>query len=85
MTERVLGSLGLGPGETKGYEAYIEGRVLELGSKAGRKELAAEWKALRRGWYVGRRRFLAGLEEHLERAVNGPAAGIAQRASQGGA
>ena len=31
VTERVLGNLGLPPGERKGYEAYIEGRVLELG------------------------------------------------------
>ena len=51
--ERVMGSLGLGPKDVKGYEAYIEGRVLELGSKAGRKELEEEWQALRRGWYVG--------------------------------
>jgi len=71
VTERVLGSLGLGPGESRGYEAYVEGRVLELGTKAGRKELAKEWKALRRGWYVGGETFLARLEEHLERAVAG--------------
>jgi REP element-mobilizing transposase RayT len=71
VRERVLESLGLGPGEARGYEAYIEGRVLELGTKAGRKELAAEWKALRRGWYVGSESFLAKLEEHLEPAVKG--------------
>jgi len=52
-TERVMGNLGLGPKEVKGYEAYIESRVLELSSQAGRKELDEEWKALRRGWYVG--------------------------------
>ena len=50
--ERVMGSLGLGLGDAKGYEAYIEGRVLELAAKAGRKELEQEWKALRRGWYA---------------------------------
>jgi hypothetical protein len=33
--------------------------------------LAAEWKALRRGWYVGSETFLAKLEEHLKRAVQG--------------
>jgi len=38
-----------GPRETRGCEAYIEGRVLELGSKAGRKELDAQWRELRRG------------------------------------
>jgi len=26
--------------------------MLELGSKAGRKELNEQWKVLRRGWYV---------------------------------
>ncbi len=31
----------------------MAGRVLELGSKAGRKELDKQWKELRRGWYVG--------------------------------
>ena len=49
-TERVMGSLGLAPKDRRGYEAYLAGRVLELGSPAGRKELAAQWKALRRGW-----------------------------------
>jgi hypothetical protein len=29
VTERVLGSLGLEPGNRQGYEAYVEGRVLE--------------------------------------------------------
>ena len=50
---QVMGSLGLGPEERGGGQAYIEGRVLELGTKAGRKELEAQWKSLRRGWYVG--------------------------------
>ena len=58
-------SLGLGPGQAKGYEAYIEGRVLELGIKAGRKELEAQWKVLRRGWYVGGESFLEKLEKLL--------------------
>jgi hypothetical protein len=71
IAERVLGSLGLGPKEVKGYEAYIEGRVLELGSKAGRKELEAEWQALRRGWYVGSKGFGEQLQEQLEKALSG--------------
>ena len=37
----------------------LEGRVLELGLKRGRKELAEEWKAIRRGWYVGGRELQA--------------------------
>jgi hypothetical protein len=69
--ERVMASLGLGPGDAKGYEAYIEGRVLELATKAGRKELEQEWKALRRGWYVGRESFLVKLEGFLGPVLEG--------------
>jgi len=70
-TDRVLGSLGFGPEAVKGYEAYIEGRVLELGSKAGRKELEEEWEALRRGWYVGSEGFLEKLQGQLEQVMKG--------------
>ena len=45
VKERVLGSLGLGLGEHRGYEAYIESRVLELGIKAGRRN----WRLAGRG------------------------------------
>jgi REP element-mobilizing transposase RayT len=70
-TDRVMGSLGLGPKDLKGYEAYIEGRALELASKAGRKEADLEWKALRRGWYLGGGSFLRKLEEHLDGVMEG--------------
>jgi REP element-mobilizing transposase RayT len=70
-TAQVMGSLRLGPEDRRGYEAYIEGRVLELGSKAGRKELDGQWKALRRGWYVGGESFRDKLEGYLEGAVAG--------------
>ena len=70
-TDKVMGSLGLRPTDRRGYEAYIEGRVLELASKAGCKELDAQWKALRRGWYVGRESFLEKLEKYLDGAVEG--------------
>jgi putative transposase len=66
VTERVLGSLNLRPRQRRGYEAYMEGRVLELGIKARRKELEAEWKQLRRGWYVGGEEFK---EELLDKAA----------------
>ncbi len=69
--ERVMGSLGLGPLDGKGYEAYIESRVLELGSKSGRRELEEQWQALRRGWFVGARDFAHTLQEHMEQAVQG--------------
>ena len=69
--ERVMGSLGLAAKDTRGYEAYIEGRVLELGRKAGRKELEEQWKELRRGWYLGGESFAEKLKEGLQKAVQG--------------
>lgn len=65
VTERVLGSLGLAPGASSAYEAYMESRVLELGIRARRKELEGAWASLRRGWYVGGKSFRESL---LERA-----------------
>jgi len=79
--ERVLASLGLGLEERAGYEAYIESRVLELGIKAGRKELEASWAGLRRGWYVGGEGFRLGL---LARAKDG-LAGRRRESHAGGA
>jgi len=70
-TDEVMGSLRLGPKDLKGYETYIEGRVLELASAAGRKEADLEWKALRRGWYVGDGSFLRRLENYLDGVVEG--------------
>jgi len=67
--ERVMGSLGLGEGDGRGYAAYIEGRVLELGLKAGREELDAKWRQLRRGWFAGGSAFADSLREELGRAV----------------
>jgi len=69
--ERVLGSLGLGPRDVKGYAAYLEDRVLELGLKAGRKALAGEWAALRRGWYLGAPGFGEKLQARLAGVVEG--------------
>jgi hypothetical protein len=45
--------------------------VLELGSKAGRKELEEEWRALRRGWFVGAKDFGENLQERMEQALQG--------------
>jgi REP element-mobilizing transposase RayT len=69
--ERVMEELGLAKAAVKGYEAYMEGRVLELGMKAGRMEWEAKWKELRRGWYVGGEGFLERLRQRLEGAVGG--------------
>ncbi len=67
----VMESLRLKQGERRGYEKYMEGRVLELGMKAGRAELEKKWQALRRGWYLGEPSFLERLENWLARAVKG--------------
>jgi len=69
--ERVLGSLRLKPGQRRGYEAYLEGRVWELGRKAGRERLEEQWQALRRGWYVGAPTFLEKLAGRLASAGGG--------------
>jgi len=69
--ERVMQGLGLASGDRRGYAAYIEGRVLELGLKAGRKGLEAQWRQLRRGWYVGGDGFFGQLRRRLEKAVRG--------------
>ncbi len=79
--ERVLGSVGLGPGQAKGYEAYIEGRVLELGIEARRKELEEQWRGLRQGWYLGG----AGFLERLEGRLNGALEGRRRESHSGGA
>ncbi len=70
-TERILGNPASSSNRSKGYEAYLEARVLELASQAGRKELEEQWKALRRGWYVGGGGFLEKLQDRLEGAVKG--------------
>ena len=84
VTERVLGSVGLGPEDRAGYEAYLEGRRLELGIKAGRKALEAEWKRIRRGWYLGgegfRGRMLKKIKATLETGRAASYAGPAKRA-----
>jgi hypothetical protein len=69
--QRVMEELGFGKAAGKGYEAYMEGRALELGMKAGRTEWEARWKELRRGWYVGGEGFVEKLRQRLERAVGG--------------
>jgi hypothetical protein len=67
--QRVLGDLGLKPKDAGGYEAYLEGRVLELGMEAGRRELNEEWTRIRRGWYLGGEGFRGRLVKCLKQAM----------------
>ena len=69
--DRVLEGLRLTEKNRKGYEACIESRVVELGLKAGRRELEEKWRALRRGWYVGGESFFDQLREKLGACVAG--------------
>ncbi len=69
--DKVMGSLGLRPGQSKGYEAWLESRVLELGIKAGRRDLEEQWESLRRGWYLGDESFLEKLKGKLGKLVEG--------------
>ena len=79
VTERVMGNLGLRPEDWPGYEAYLEGRVLELGIEQGRQNLAEEWKAIRRGWYLGGAQFRARMIKQMDGPLHG-----ARRASHSG-
>jgi len=73
---RVLGSVGMGADDAhgrQGYEAYMEGRVLELGRRRSREVLEEEWRRVRRGWCLGGTGFRQRLAKWLEKAVAGKA------------
>ena len=58
--ERVLGSVRIGADDSqgrRGYDAWMEGRVLECGRSQSRQSLEAERKGVRQGWYLGDRSF----------------------------
>ena len=74
-TGRVMGHLGLKPGDRAGYAAYLEGRLLELGSKGGREELNQQWRGIRRGWYLGEEGFRDGLLEKAAKVLQAGRAG----------
>ena len=68
VTRQVMGNLGLTAQDAEGYEAYLEGRVLELGRRAGREELNRQWMQIRRGWYLGGEGFRGRLMKALKPA-----------------
>lgn len=70
--DRVLGSLRLQRDDARarrGYQAYLESRALETLQGVGESE--AEWRAIRRGWYLGDERFRDRLKDLLEDALEG--------------
>jgi REP element-mobilizing transposase RayT len=69
--QRVMGALRLEPKDRRAYEAYLEGRVLELGLKAGRAELDEQWKALRRGRPIGGRAFAERIRNQIDDLMHG--------------
>lgn len=73
-TQRVLGALGFG-GEgrsgRRGYEVYLESRALECADPRKAEALEQEWRALRRGWYLGGRGFGERLMGAVSRALAG--------------
>lgn len=81
--ERVLGATGAGRDDRRGrrrYEAYVESRALEVEArKRAAKELEADWKAIRRGWYLGGESFRDRLLDRLGKVLKGR-----RRESQGG-
>jgi REP element-mobilizing transposase RayT len=83
VTERVMSSMGLSPGNRRDYEVYMEARVLEIGRKEKRSELEEQWRELRRGWYFGKEEFrldlLARLKGVLARHRTESYSGLAKR------
>ncbi len=55
----------------RSYEAYIEERCREWATDGGRKELTGEWKALRRGWFLGGDAFREELMKSIGRQLKG--------------
>lgn len=71
--DRVLGSLGFGADDAqgrRGYEAYMEARVVECRLDKARKVLEADWNRIRRGWYLGEASFKEQLLERLGRLLD---------------
>jgi len=67
VTERVLAAVGVGRDDSRGrrgYEVWIEGRVLECSGKS-RKALEEQWRGIRRGWYLGDVQFKEQLLEQM--------------------
>lgn len=72
-SNRVLGNLALKE-SSRGrlaYREYIQGRMGELRTKAGRKAYKTLWTAIRHHWYVGSEDFGEDLLKHIARTLSG--------------
>jgi len=71
--DRVLGNLELKDNDRgrSDYEAYLEDRAYEQGTREGKRALRAEWKPVRYGWCVGSEAFQEELLAKLHEAVEG--------------
>jgi REP element-mobilizing transposase RayT len=66
---RVLGNMGL-KDDRKGlteYQRYMQGRVLDLRTRTGKKQYDQSWKAIRYGWCIGD----AGFEDEMVKRLKG--------------
>jgi hypothetical protein len=70
---RVLGNLGLKDDRVgrESYEEYLQERIRELRTKAGRKRYRVTWDAIRYGWCLGGGEFEDGLVNRLKGVVSG--------------
>lgn len=72
--DRVLASQELpdeGSGSRRCYKKYLELRTAEVLGQADAGALEEEWKALRRGWYVGSDTFRDRLQDLADRRTRG--------------
>ena len=69
--ERVLGNVDLrdDPEGRKRYGEYLEGRVAQLRTAAGKRAFREQWAPIRHGWYVGGEDFGEALLEKLKDRV----------------
>ena len=64
----VLGELGWADDRAgrREYAAYVKGLRAEMLTERGRKDLEKEWKAIRRGWYLGSEAFRDRMLKHVD-------------------
>lgn len=68
VVDRVLGELGLADDRAgrRKYAVHMKELSAEMRTQRGRKELDKEWKAIRRGWYLGSEDFRDRILERVD-------------------